>query len=128
MTEILIENAVKIVSALLLALIGVLGTYLTNLVAKKFKSQQISDAMWDLTVATQTTVNELQQTLVDDLKEAAIDGKLTTDEIEVIKARLIAGTKAKMLPATLDLLNAAGSDIEQLISGFAESYIAQSKK
>ena len=128
MTEVIIENAVKIIAALLLMLIGVLGTYLTALAGKRAETANLHEALKALTDAAKTTVGELQQTVVDPLKESAADGKLTPDEINHLRDMLVDKTKMKMLPATLGIINAAGADIEAIILGVGESLISRSKQ
>lgn len=102
MTDIIIENIVKITAALLLMLIGVLGTYLTTLAAKRAETANVSEALRALTEAAKTTVGELQQTIVEPLKAAAADGKLTPDEIADLRNMLVAQTKQKMLPSAIN--------------------------
>lgn len=128
MTEVIIENAVKIIAAALLMLIAVLGTYLTALAGKRAETANLHEALKALTDAAKTTVGELQQTVVDPLKEAAADGKLTPDEINYLRDMLVDKTKTKMLPATLGIINAAGADIEAIILGVGESLINKNKQ
>ena len=128
MTDIIIENIVKITAALLLMLIGVLGTYLTTLAAKRAETANVSEALRALTEAAKTTVGELQQTIVGPLKAAATDGKLTPDEIADLRNMLVAQTKQKMLPSAINIINAAGADIEAIILGVGENLINKAKQ
>lgn len=128
MTDIIIENIVKITAALLLMLIGVLGTYLTTLAAKRAETANVSEALRTLTEAAKTTVGELQQTIVEPLKAAAADGKLTPDEIADLRNMLVAQTKQKMLPSAINIINAAGADIEAIILGVGENLINKAKQ
>lgn len=128
MTDIIIENIVKITAALLLMLIGVLGTYLTTLAAKRAETANVSEALRALTETAKTTVGELQQTIVEPLKAAAADGKLTPDEIADLRNMLVAQTKQKMLPSAINIINAAGADIEAIILGVGENLINKAKQ
>lgn len=128
MTGIIIENIVKITAALLLMLIGVLGTYLTTLATKRAETANVSEALRALTEAAKTTVGELQQTIVEPLKAAAADGKLTPDEIADLRNMLVAQTKQKMLPSAINIINAAGADIEAIILGVGENLINKAKQ
>lgn len=128
MADIIIENIVKIAAALLLMLIGVLGTYLTALASKRAETANIAEALRSLTEAAKTTVGELQQTVVGPLKEAAADGKLTSDEIAKLRDMLVAQTKQKMLPSAINIINAAGADIEAIILGVGENLINKAKQ
>ena len=124
----IIENIVKIAAALLLMLIGVLGTYLTTLAAKRAETANVSEALRALTEAAKTTVGELQQTIVEPLKAAAADGKLTPDEITDLRNKLVTQTKQKMLPSAINIINAAGADIEAIILGVGENLINKVKQ
>ena len=61
-----------------------------------------------------TTALELQQTVVDDLKAAAVDGKLTKEEIAKLKNDLLAMSMAKLSNASVKVLTAAGVDISAI--------------
>ena len=74
------------------------------------------------------TVRELQQTLVERLKAAHEDGKLTEDEIAMLGTELLEGTIKKTSAPAADLLAAAAVDVTALIQGAGESWIAQLKK
>lgn len=128
MADIIIENIVKITAAALLMLIGVLGTYLTALASKRAETANVSEALRALTEAAKTTVGELQQTIVGPLKAAAADGKLTPDEIADLRSMLVAQTKQKMLPSAINIINAAGADIEAIILGVGENLINKAKQ
>lgn len=123
MVEVLIENIVQIVASLLMMLIGVLGTWLTAKLSKKHELTNITEAISLLVDATKTTVMELQQTTVDGLKAAHGDGKLTRDEICDLNAKLLHMTREKMSDSVIDLLNAAGVDINSYILGVGEEVI-----
>ena len=125
---VIMENLVKIITALLLMLIGVLGAWLTAKIGKSKSLQNIHAAQQEVMQMATVTVNELQQTLVDGLKAAHEDGKLTKDEIIMLGEKLLEGTVAKMSDTTYNLLNAAGVDIVALIQGAGESWIKQISK
>jgi len=74
------------------------------------------------------TVRELQQTLVEGLKAAHEDGKLTKDEIAMLGKKLLEETVKKMSEPTANLLAAAAVDLTALIRGAGESWIAALKK
>ena len=72
-------------------------------------------------------MEELQETLVEDLKAGREDGKLTKEEIASLGEALLDGTKAKMSAPTAKLLAAAAVDVTTLIQGAGESWIAKMK-
>lgn len=128
MNEIIIETAVQIISALLLTLIGVLGTWLTAKIGKKAELATIAAATDEATRAAQTTVLELQQTTVEAMKAASEDGKLTESEIEHLGALLLEKALDKMSEPAKNLLTAAGVDITAIITGTGEALIGQMKQ
>lgn len=121
----LIENLVQIATALLVALIGVAGTWLTTKIGKVKELQTIQLAIGEAKEAAQTTVLELQQTIVDGLKAAAIDGKLTHEEIAALNKALVDKSMEKLSASSVKILSAAGVDISAIITGAGEALIAQ---
>lgn len=128
MTEVIIKNVVDIVAALIITLAGVLGAWLSAKIAKRAELDSINTATQQLISATQITVGELQQTLVEGMKEAAEDGKLTTEDMMMLGNMLIEKTMKKMSKPACDLLNAAGVDIIAMINGAGEDWINSLKK
>lgn len=123
----LIDSGVQILVALAVALIGVGGTWLTAQIGKVKQLQTVQIATNEAKDAAITTVLELQQTVVDDLKAAAVDGKLTKEEIEKLKNDVLSMSMAKLSNASVKVLTAAGVDISAIITGAAESAIGSIK-
>lgn len=123
----LIDSGVQILVALAVALIGVGGTWLTTQIGKVKQLQTVQIATNEAKDAAITTVLELQQTVVDDLKAAAVDGKLTKEEIEKLKNDVLSMSMAKLSNASVKVLTAAGVDISAIITGAAESAIGSIK-
>lgn len=123
----LIESGVQVLAALAVALIGVAGTWLTAQIGKVKKLQTVKLATDEAKDAAITTVLELQQTVVDDLKASAADGKLTKEEIAKLKNDLLAMSMAKLSDASVKVLTAAGVDISAIITGAAEAMVGQMK-
>ena len=128
MEGIIIESLVEVVATLLLMLIGVLGTWLTLKLGKKEELAAINAAQQEVIGLAQLTVEELQQTMVAELKKAHEDGKLTKAEIDMLRSLLLSGVKKKMSEPTANLLTAAAVDLNALIRGAGESWIAELKK
>ena len=127
MDTVIIETAVSIVANLAVTLIGVLGAWLLSRIAKTQQLSTIGTAVGELTAAAEQTVLELQQTVVDGLKAASADGKLTQDEINDLGKKLIDGTMAKMSDTGIGVLKAANVDINAIITGAGEALIAKMK-
>ena len=121
--DVIIENVVKIVAALLMMLISVGGAYLTSLIAKHEKLKAISEATQQVIDAAIQTTGELQQTVVNDMKAASADGKLSNEEINTLYHDVVVLTLDKLAAPTINLLNAVGADIEAIIHGATEDWI-----
>lgn len=128
MVEVIIENVVNILAALLITLIGVFGTWLTTKLAKRAELTSINAAQQEVITMAQITVGELQQTIVEKLKAAHEDKKLTGEEIAALGETLVIKTLEKMSAPAKELLNAAGVDIIALIHGTGEDWINSLKK
>ena len=127
-TNILIENAVNITAAFFIALIGVFGAWLTAKLGKATQLDTVNRAQQELIKLAQITVGELKQTVVDGMKAANKDGKLTKDEITQLGQLLFDKTTAKLSASAMDVLTAAQVDISALITGTAEHLIGQMKE
>jgi hypothetical protein len=123
MQDVIINIAAQVVSTLLITLIGVLGAWLTAKIGKRVELTNINKAKDELIAAAQQTVMELQQTVVEGLKEKAADGKLTDEEIEGLCLSLLTKTKEKMSLSAIRLLEAAAVDVNALIRGAGEALI-----
>ena len=127
-TDILIENAVDIAAAFFIALIGVFGAWLTAKLGKITQLDTVNKAQQELIKLAQITVGELKQTVVDGMKAASKDGKLTKDEIAALGQLLYEKTTAKLSDSAMSVLTAAQVDISALITGTAEQLIAGMKE
>ena len=125
--DILIENAVNIAAAFFIALIGVFGAWLTAKLGKSTQLDTVNRAQQELIKLAQITVGELKQTVVDGMKAANKDGKLTKEEIAQLGQLLYEKTTAKLSASAMDVLTAAQVDISALITGTAEHLIGQMK-
>ena len=124
---VIIENLVEIVTAAAITAIGVAGSWALSKLGQSKKLGTIAAATDEAIAAAQITVGELQQTVVDDLKAAAADGKLTPEEIHTLAVALVDGAMAKMSTPACNVLNAAGVDVVALIKGAGEDWISQIK-
>lgn len=128
MTDVIIENIVKIVAAIFMMLISVGGAYLTALISKTEKLKGINIATEQIVEAALQTTAELQQTVVDDLKKASVDGKLTQEEITTLGKAVVELTLAKLTQPTIDLIDGAGGDVEAIIHGATEAWLEEIKR
>ena len=116
MYEAIITVTAQVVASLLVTLIGVFGAWLTSKIGKRVELTNINKAKDELIAAA-------QQTVVDKLKDAAEDGKLSNQEINELGTLLLKMTKEKMSLPSINVLVAAGVDIDALIRGAGEALI-----
>lgn len=128
MNTVIIETIVSVLANLAVTLIGVAGAWLVTQIAKSQQLNTINTAVDELTNAAETTVLELQQTVVDGLKEASANGKLTQEEITNLGKLLLKGTLEKMSDSAMNVLKAANVDINAIVTGAGEALIARIKK
>ena len=96
-------------------------------ISKTQKLNTINSAVGELTTAAEQTVMELQQTVVEGMKAAHADGKLTKDEIRVLGRKLLDGALQKMSDSGIEVLKAANVDVNAIIVGAGEALIARMK-
>lgn len=125
MQDTIITIVAQVIATLLITLIGVFGAWLTAKIGKRVELTNINKAKDELIEAAQQTVMELQQTVVEGMKVAAKDGKLTEDEITELSIMLLNKTKQKMSLPAIQLLEAAAVDVNALIRGAGEALIAE---
>lgn len=128
MMEAIITNAVELIAALLMTLIGVLGTWLTVKVGKRQELQALAVAISEAVGMARMTVDELQQTIVVDLKASREDGKLSKSEITMLSEKLWSMTCEKMSSSAINIIEAANIDLRGLIQGAGEAFISQMKQ
>ena len=125
MYTIIIETICSVLAKLAVTLIGVAGAWLLSKLSKRAELAGIQSATDELITATQMTVLELQQVVVEGLKEKSEDGKLTEQEIKDLGEMLFDGARQKMSAASWNLLIKAGADVSAIITGAGEALIAQ---
>lgn len=122
-----VEAGIGIVAKFLEGLLAIAGAFLLNNLSKSTKLKNTATALENLLTITRQTVGELQQVFVDDWKRENKDGKLTPAQIENLKSELLRLVYLKLDKETKDLIIAAGSDIDAIITGEAESFINKLK-
>lgn len=123
MNEMIIELAAKVVFTLLITLISVAGTWLTAQIAKHNELVNISAATDEATKTAQRVVLELQQTVVEGMKAACADGKLSDAEVEQLKGLLIDKALAQLSEPAKKVLAAAGKDVTAIIQSAGEAMV-----
>ena len=121
--EIIAENIIGWIFAAIAIVLGAFGVWVLKKVGKREGLEGISTATDEVIKMATITIGELQQTIVNDLKANAADGKLTKEEIVMLGEKLVEKTLEKMSQPVYNLLNAAGTDIIALIKGAGEDWI-----
>ena len=121
-----VEYLAELLAVAAVSLIGYYGSKLLSKMREQEGLENISIATEQVLSAVQATVLELQQTFVEDWKKAQ-NGKLTEEQIDTLRDKVIEITSAKLSKPTLDLLASAKVDIIVLITSTAEAYILQMK-
>lgn len=127
MNTVIIETIVSVLANLAITLIGVFGAWLMAQISKSQKLNTINAAVGELITAAEQTVLELQQTVVDEMKAASSDGKLSKEEIAQLGRLLLDGTLVKMSGASMNVLKAANVDVNAIVTGAGEALIARMK-
>lgn len=128
MKDVLITTAVDVVWTIAGTVVAIGFAYLTAKLGKIKGAEHIAEAVGEIQSASVLTAKELQQTMVDGLKAASADGKLTKEEVETIGLQLLAKTKEKLADKMIALVAAAGIDVDALIKGAAEAWIADGRR
>ena len=121
--EIVAENVIGWIVSIVVILIGAFGVWALKKIGKREGLEGISIATDEVIKMATITIGELQQTIVNDLKANAADGKLTKEEIVMLGEKLVEKTLEKMSQPVYNLLNAAGTDIIALSKGAGEDWI-----
>ena len=121
--EIIAENIIGWIFAVVAIVLGAFGVWVLKKVGKREGLEGISTATDEVIKMAIITIGELQQTIVNDLKANAADGKLTKEDIVMLSEKLVEKTLEKMSQPVYNLLNAAGTDIIALIKGAGEDWI-----
>lgn len=85
----LMRDALPILQPILVLVLTWLSALAANWIRVNIKHQYLRSVLLRLDDTALAVVKELQQTVVDDLKAAAEDGKLEKDEIEDLRKRAV---------------------------------------
>lgn len=125
--DIIIQYLAEFAALIVITLIGVFGSWLLNKMKQNKNLKNIALATEQVLNAAKQTVLELQQRFVEEWKSAQ-DGKLTSQQVDELRAKVIEITMAKLAEPTLNLLAAAKVDVLAMITSSAEAYVLELKK
>lgn len=127
MYEAIIEVTVQILGEVILAMIGIAGTWLLARMTENKKLANIAAATEEAKATAEQTAMALQQTMVEGMKAAHADGKLTEQEIQHLGIMLLNTAMKKLSDPAKNILTAAGKDISAIIEDAAEAWILKQK-
>lgn len=131
--DIITMEAIKIIAPVLGTILTGLVSWgvveLTKFVRTKTKNEAVNDAVTHICYTIETTVSALNQTMVQGLKKASVDGKLTQEETNKLKTLAMVKVQAlipEVMQKTAELAVTSFNDfvvskIEQEV-GFQKVY------
>ena len=128
MREVIIEVLVQVIATVLLGTVSIAFAYAGKWMGQTKKLETVAAAMSQLEDVVQNVVGELQQTMVEGLKAASVDGKLSQEDIYDLGKLLVRKTSEQLSNPAASTLKAAGIDIENMIHSIAEAYIERIKR
>jgi len=119
--------ALQIVSPLLIAALTWAAAKLASYIKSKVNSEYLRGVLVRLDEAVVTAVKGLQQTVVDEIKAANADGKITEAEKKRIKDSALANVKsylgAKGINVLSEVLGLSGGALDGFLSSKIESAV-----
>ena len=120
-------KVLEILSPLLLAALTWAAAKLAQLIRAKVQNEYLKGVLVRVDDAVFTAVKDLQQTVVEQIKAASADGKITDDEKKQIKDKALAAVKShlgtKGLAEAAAILGLGGGALEGLLSSKVESAV-----
>lgn len=124
---VVIEETVNVAYRLVWAATLAFGAWVLDKIGKNAKLKNLSLAIQLVLEMTRQTAEELQQTIVGDLKAKRPGGKLTPEDVDDLGFRLLTMVKIKVDAASQELIKAAGIDLDALITGECEAFLNRLK-
>ena len=125
------QSAIEIIAPIVFTAIGTVLTVLLTQLIDKMKKKKELEAIAEATVEVRTavleTVEELEQTTVPALRLLAENGKLTKEQIAMLKADVLMLTLTKLSSVSQTILTAASIDLNRLIESSSQSWLAKIK-
>lgn len=128
MSEVIMEVAARAAGALLVAVISVAGAWLSAKIGRRQELASIAAATEEAAEAARRVVLELQQTAVEGMKAARVDGKLSRAEVEQLGKLLLEKSLAQLSLPARQVLEAAGKDVCAIIRSAGEAAVLAIKQ
>lgn len=127
----LMEILIPLIGLLITALIGLGIAYLQAKVQEikhKAARESLQAALAEAEYQAANAVKAVQQTLVDNFREAAEDGKLTDEEKQLVLEAAKEVFLNSISVGALDTLKAAVGPVEDWLTGLLEAKVLELKK
>ena len=128
MSEVIMEVAAQVAGALLVAVFSVAGAWLSAKIGRRQELASIAAATEEAAEAAKRVVLELQQTAVEGMKAARVDGKLSRAEVEQLGKLLLEKSLAQLSLPAKQVLEAAGKDVCAIIRSAGEAAVLAMKQ
>lgn len=120
-------KVLELLSPLLLAALTWAAAKLAQLIRAKVQNEYLKGVLVRVDDAVFTAVKDLQQTVVEQIKAASADGKITDDEKKQIKEKALAAVRshlgAKGIAEAAGILGLGGGALEGLLSSKVEAAV-----
>ena len=120
-------KVLEILSPLLLAALTWAAAKLAQLIRAKVQNEYLKGVLVRVDDAVFTAVKDLQQTVVEQIKAASADGKITDDEKKQIKEKALGAIRShlgtKGLTEAANVLGLGGGALEGLLSSKVEAAV-----
>ena len=128
------DSVASLLAEIAPVLVSVLGALISwglvefnRFLRSKVKSDKVRDAIDKVNDIVKSSVDLIGQKLVDDLKRASADGKLTIEEARKVKGAAFKLAKRNLTEETTKLMVKAFGDLDALLSGKIETEVRKSK-
>lgn len=130
--DIILPKLLEAALPLLTVVLGWASVELSKFIRAKTKNEALAGALTRLNDVVFTVVKALNQTVVDELRKANADGKVTKEEVAGIKAKALEQVKSHIGPKGIDeLLFVLGlkdeAALDKLVSDKVEAAVGDVK-
>lgn len=123
-----LSSLMDILFQFITVVLGIILTMVANLLRQKFNIQVSESQLNSISTTVNNVVTTLNQQIVNDLKEASADGKLTKEECITIRDNAIALCISLLDQKSIDYLDKKYGDSTKAIEVLIENAVVNFKK
>jgi hypothetical protein len=131
MSEATIAMLVEIFGPLVASVVSAILIWLLSEIARQVRARTNNElavsAIDRLTHTVATTVMEMEQTIVPTMKKAASDGKLSREDVNILRDMALARVKNRLQPSVQKQAARVVADIDGLLQGKIEQLVYSMK-